>query len=59
MVVSCRLGEVSGSLRGGPEDYAAYCQVNVGECQVAQKGTGSRPVKIEVDMGSIYLDYRE
>ena len=57
--IYCRLGNVSGTLKGSPSDYDVDCRVRMGESSVSDPGTGDRPVKVEVDMGSIDIDYRK
>ncbi|MBR2782824.1 MAG: DUF4097 family beta strand repeat protein [Firmicutes bacterium] len=55
--IYCRLGDVHGSLKGGPQDYRVDCQVSMGDCHAEDSGSGSRPVSIQVDMGNIDLNY--
>ncbi|MBR5429350.1 MAG: DUF4097 family beta strand repeat protein [Firmicutes bacterium] len=57
--ISLRAGEVMGSLKGSAGDYATDCQVRLGECSLSAAGSGSRPVRIRVDAGSIDLDYEK
>lgn len=57
--IYCRLGEVSGSLRGSQADYSTDCRVRLGESLGTASGGGSRQVKISVDMGHVELSYRQ
>ncbi len=55
--IYCRMGSVTGTLKGTADDYKAQCSVSMGECQAEDSGSGSRPVSIQVDMGNIDLNY--
>ena len=55
--IYCRMGSVDGALKGSPTDYKAECSVSMGECHVEDNGTGSRLIRISVDMGDIDLRF--